>query len=189
MNKKFFLAVAAFFVLAFGASSAHAQTLNDKTDVYVGYQFVRVNPDVRNPNFRFDNTTDSHGVNTSGTYYFGNKNVGLTGEVAANFDGGSGNDSSLVTAMTGVTAKARSNKTFQPFVRGLVGVDRIRATNEQLSNVFDRSDVSLSYAVGAGLDAKVSKNVSLRLLQVDYLNTGAFGERQNNVRVGAGIVF
>lgn len=183
--RKFFLAFAALFMFAAGAQ---AQSLNEKTDVYVGYQFVRVNPDVQQPTFRFDNTSDSHGVNGAVTYYFGDKNVGLTGELAANFDGGR-QDSSLVTALTGVTVKARSNKTFQPFARGLVGVNRTRAANEQLSNIFDRSDVNGAFALGVGLDAKVSKNVSIRVAQVDYLNTGAFGERQHNLRLGAGIVF
>lgn len=181
------VAVLAIVTLFGAASVASAQgTLSKNTEVYVGYQFVRVNPDVRTPNFRFDRTSDSNGVNASLTGYF--KNVGLTGEVAANFSGGA-NDNSLVTAMGGLTIKAKSNKTFQPFIRGLVGGARIRAANQQLTNFTDRSDVGLAFAGGIGLDVKVGKTVSLRLLQADYLQTRIFNNVQHNVRLGAGLVF
>ena len=178
-----------------GLISVNAQTPTptpvekNSNEFYVGYQFVRQNPDVRNTNFRFDNTTDSNGVNVSATHY-GQSNVGITGELAANFDGGR-QDSSLVTAMVGVTAKARNYKNFQPFVRGLVGVGRIRAANEQLNatRFKDFSDTGLAFALGTGVDYKVGKRVSFRILQVDYLQTRTFGSPQHNIRVGSGITF
>jgi opacity protein-like surface antigen len=186
---KNFLLLAAFaLTLAFGTGQAQAQTatFNDKSDIYVGYQFVRVNPNVNEPNFKFDRQTDSNGVNTALTYFPGNKSVGVTSELAANFSGGR-YDSSLVTGQVGVTIKDRTGK-FNPFVRGLVGASRIRAANEQ-TNIFDRSNTGLALTAGVGADYKVSDKVALRLIQVDYLQTRVYGDPAHNVRVGAGIVF
>lgn len=178
------LAIASVFAMV---SAASAQTFGPKAEVYVGYQFVRVNPKVHQPNFTFDKSTDSNGANLALTV-FGTKHVGLTGELAANFSGGR-SGTSLVTGLGGVTIKARDNKTVQPFLRGLVGVARERANNQQLTNVFDKSDLSLAFAAGGGVDIRVSKNVALRLVQADYLQTRLYGSTQNNLRLGAGIVF
>lgn len=188
MIKKILATAVFVFALAFGAS---AQTTEVKTvEGYVGVQAVRVNPDIRQPNYRFDRTTDTLGVNASVTRYFDNSPVGFTAEVGANFDNDE-TDSSLVTGMVGLTAKARRDKTVQPFVRGLVGVGRIRSNNEQLNpaTFFDRADTGLAFATGAGLDLQLGKRVGLRLVQVDYLQTRTFGEPVNNVRFGAGITF
>jgi opacity protein-like surface antigen len=188
--KRLFILLALAVTFSFGATSyAQEATFNEKSDVYIGYQFVRVNPNVREANFRFDRNTDTHGVNTSLAYYPDNKSVGFTGELAANFSGGRF-DSSLVTAQAGLTIKDRQGD-FNPFIRGLVGAARSRAANEQVnpSTFFDRSDVGLAFTVGTGLDVKASDKVSLRLVQLDYLQTRIYGQPVHNVRIGAGIVF
>jgi hypothetical protein len=49
-------------------------------------------------------------------------------------------------------------------------------------------------AIGAGVDFKVSRRFSIRLLQVNYLMTrfnelGLGAQSQNNLRVSSGVVF
>lgn len=182
--RNFFAAVLLTVVSVFGASVASAQERN--VQGYVGVQVVRVNPDVRKPVFRFDRTTDTVGVNTSVTGFFKGSGVGITGEVGANFDRGI-HDSSLVTGLGGLTLQAR-NPRFQPFVRGLGGVARVSADNE-LYGISNRTDVSPAFAVGGGLDIKLSDNIALRVVQADYLQTRAFDGVQHNFRVGAGLRF
>jgi hypothetical protein len=48
---------------------------------------------------------------------------------------------------------------------------------------------SVAWAFGGGLDYRVSSRIALRLGEVDYLQTRLGSSVQNNVRVGAGIVF
>jgi hypothetical protein len=116
--------------------------------------------------------------------------VGLTAELGANFDGGR-SDSSLVTAMGGLVLKARNNKRLQPFVRGVAGLSRVRAADQQFRNVANLSDTSFAFAVGTGLDLKFKDHgrVGWRILQVDYLQTRALNDVQHSVRLGTGLVF
>jgi opacity protein-like surface antigen len=152
----------------FGAASASAQgTIMPNSEVYVGYQLV---------NDRVSLRDGAGGFNVSGTGYLEDTYLGATAEVGANFE----NNESLVTVMGGLVLKARENRTFQPFVRGVLGAARTSVGN---------ADYGFSFAAGGGLDVKVSDNVSLRAIQADYLQTHLFGVRQDNFRVGAGIVF
>jgi hypothetical protein len=181
MIKNFVLVLVAVVALSAFAVPTFAQK---KVDVYLGAQVVRVNPDVHQPKFTFDNSTDSIGANFAVTGFV-SKAVGVTGELAGTTKDGN----SLITGLGGLTIQARRDKTVQPFVRGLVGVARERANNQQLTNVFDKSDLGLAYAVGGGIDVKVSKNVAVRLIQADFLRVNVFGQTQNEARVGAGIRF
>jgi opacity protein-like surface antigen len=178
--KNFVFAVVMLFALM-GVSQVHAQ---NKVDVYVGAQVVRVNPDIKVPKFTFNSSTDSFGANGSVTVFVAPA-VGVTGELAGTTSDGS----SVITGLGGLTLQANRKGTFQPFVRGLVGVARERANNQQLSNILDRSDLGLAYTVGAGVDVAVSKRVAVRVVQVDYLHAQVLGDVQNNIRVGAGIRF
>lgn len=125
-----------------GVFSASAQTPQTANEGYIGYSFVRQNVDFKqSPTLSFDENTDSHGVAVGYTRFLGGSAkkagvVGLTGELAANFDS---NKASLVTALVGVTLKARNNSLVQPYVRGLVGVSRQNVTRR---NIYDNTDVS-----------------------------------------------
>jgi hypothetical protein len=48
---------------------------------------------------------------------------------------------------------------------------------------------SVAWALGGGVDYRVSSRIALRLGEVDYLQTRLGSSVQNNLRVGAGIVF
>ena len=50
---------------------------------------------------------------------------------------------------------------------------------------------SFAFSAGGGVDQRLSQRIALRVLQADYLYTelpNAKGDRQNNLRIGAGIV-
>lgn len=180
--RNIFAAVLLTVVSILGASVASAQERN--VQGYVGVQIIRVNPDIRKPSFRFDRTTDTVGVNASVTGFVANS-VGLTGEFGANFDGDK-HDASLVTGLGGITLQVR-NPRFQPFVRGLGGVARVNADGDVFT--VNQTDYSPAFALGGGLDIKLSDNVALRVVQADYLQTRAFDTVQHNFRLGAGIRF
>jgi opacity protein-like surface antigen len=50
-----------------------------------------------------------------------------------------------------------------------------------------KSSTGLALAPGVGMDVKVNERVMVRVMQLDYLMTHYFGERQDNARVSAGV--
>lgn len=180
--------IAILFTIGSLAFGAYAQT-ESKNEVFVGYSFLKQDVKFEKPNFKFDENTDSHGFNVNYTRYVGksdNKNgvVGFTVDLGANFDN---NDASLVTLMGGVVIKARNQKYFQPYVRGLAGVAREHVNR---NNVFDATDIKPAYAVGAGFDVKTkAKNNWALSFGADYLGTNFRGEQQGAVRLVAGVRF
>ena len=182
------------FILGTFAVSASAQTATSSqtaNEGYVGYSFTRqdVKAQFNNTTLRFNENTDSHGVVANYTRYLGGTPTqagifGLTAEAGASF---ADNEATLVTAMGGVTVKGRNYAYVQPSVRALIGAARERVTR---TNLFDKSDVSVAYDLGAGLDVNVKKYSRYKLhFGADYLNTGFRGERQNAVRLTTGIIF
>jgi hypothetical protein len=114
--KKFLLMLV--MVMFAGQINAPAQgTVTPNTEFYTGYQGVN---SVEN----FDFSSTVHGVNGSATWYVSDSSeslpIGVTAEGAGNFKDGQ----SLVSAMAGLTLKARQFQTFQPFLHGLAGVTR-----------------------------------------------------------------
>lgn len=172
--------------LVLGLSFGALAQVDRSFETYVGYQVVRVNPDVVTPTFKFVDSTDTHGFNVSETYY-ANKVVGVTAELGANFDT-EGKKASLVTAMGGLTFKANRAGKIQPFVRALAGTSYIKADSAIFTQP-TKADFGFAASLGGGLDWRINKKFGIRLFQVDYLSTSNFGQHQNNVRVGGGILF
>jgi opacity protein-like surface antigen len=75
------------------------------------------------------------------------------------------------------------------FTHGLFGGDHVSSGFLGLS----RAEVESALAVGGGLDYAATRQLSIRVAQVDYLLTlharGLGGIHQNNMRVSAGVVF
>lgn len=180
----------ALVLAVFTASTINAQTKQTANEGFVGYSFVR--QDVKftqAPRFVFNENTDSHGFNISGTHYFGGNAtkvgvVGLTADFGANFDS---NEANLVTATAGVTIKGRNFRYIQPSVRVLGGIGRQHVNRR---NILDTTDVSGVFIAGVGLDF-TTKNISRYKFHtgIDYLNTGFGGERQNGARATVGLTF
>ena len=182
-------------------AAVNAQTPQSNFEGYVGAQYDRSSFDFRTVNtdsFKFNRGTDTVGGVVDLTGYFA-KNVGVTGQVAATFDGRSSESTSLVTALGGLTFKARSNARFQPYARVLAGVARQRTAIDQIHNFTDTSDVNFAGKVGVGLDVNLKENsrYKWRLIGVDYMRTSAFSDgvngfvhgNQNHLTLTTGFVF
>lgn len=167
----------------------------------------------------FRDRENFNGVNVSGVYnlnrYFGVKaDVSATynkNEVSDTFtDGGLNytigfkNNNSLYNFLGGVQVKDNAKSgVFKPFAHALVGVGHARARFKDFSCitpvggncapfvVADEtfSDTGFAGAFGGGIDLRVNDRFQIRAIQVDYNPTRIGGEFQNNVRIGAGIVF
>jgi len=168
--------------------SAQTQSNNEGS---VGYQFLRQDLEFNTtPSVRFNHNTDSHGFNASYARYFAKKgelgNVGVKAEVSANFKD---DEAVLATGLAGVVVKAHNAKYVQPFGHVLGGVARQHVTRNNFKQ-FSSPDYSAAFAIGGGVDFNLAKESRYKLrLGGDILNTGFGGERQNAVRLTAGVVF
>jgi hypothetical protein len=62
----------------------------------------------------------------------------------------------------------------------------VRGSSEYLN--ISQPEERFGVYVGGGLDVKVAPNMSLRLIQADYLMTRFSNARQDNIRISAGLV-
>jgi hypothetical protein len=65
----------------------------------------------------------------------------------------------------------------------------IASNFKQLTTGTIKSSTGFAISPGVGMDVRINSLVSIRILQVDYLMTHAFAERQDNFRISAGINF
>ncbi len=156
----------ALVVLA-GACSLPASAQDyPKGELFGGYQFTHLNPNV-----------NASGWNTSIT---GNANNWLG--FSADFSGAYKNGGKLHTVMAGPVFAIRKSKTVTPFAHALFGVAHASGGGVS-SNAF-------ATALGGGLDVNVSEHVAVRLVQADWLLFRSNGVTdKSNARVSAGIVF
>lgn len=103
-------------------------------------------------------------------------------------------DANMHTFLAGpkIQLTPSGNEQLTPFVHVLFGASRlstdatIRLMNATLETKF--SDISFAFAIGGGLDLKLSDSVGLRLIQADYLGTRFGGNSQANLRLSFGLV-
>ena len=103
---------------------------------------------------------------------------------------------SAYTMMFGPSFAYRQNSTVQPFAHvllgGVHGQASLTSKGELLAGTSaSASDWSFGYAVGGGVDVKITKCLAVRG-QGDWIRTAfknADNDRQNNIRVLAGLVF
>jgi len=125
------------------------------------------------------------------------KGFSLLGDLTAGHAAGiSSNryDLTLFTYTVGVRYTPPIHKTsLRPFADMLVGLSHatgslVQGTNTAVTN----AGASFAFTAGGGLDLRLSRHLSLRLAQIDYLrtsfNNGA-SNRQNILRMSAGGVF
>ena len=167
----------------------------------------------------FRDRENFNGVNVSGVYntsrFFGVKgDVSATynsNEVSDTFTSGGLNytvgykdKNSLYNFVGGVQVKDNENSgVFKPFAHAMVGVAHARTKFEDFTCVapvggnctpleLDEetfSTTGFSTVIGGGIDFRLSNRVQVRAIQFDYNPTRLEGSWQNNVRIGAGIVF
>ncbi|MGA9771020.1 MAG: outer membrane beta-barrel protein [Blastocatellia bacterium] len=86
----------------------------------------------------------------------------------------------------------RKHKKITPFAHALFGASRL-STKATLSfagitREISTADIAFTAAFGGGLDLKLNENVSLRMIQADYVLTRFGGSTQSNARLSIGIV-
>lgn len=168
--------IALLAITAFLALGAFAQSTEDsKFNVYVGAEFrdVYTNPGSHAP-----------GWEVSGTYNF----TPILG-VTADFDGFYNNfqpknfnpiNVSSYTYLFGPQLTLLHINNVTGYVHALVGASHARGS------AF--SSDALSYAFGGGIDIPVSKRLSIRPVQLDYV-TANYNTKVNTLRYSGGLVF
>jgi hypothetical protein len=86
----------------------------------------------------------------------------------------------------------------KPYAHILVGYGHISGSINQsaiftpiptvLPSGYSKSDGALAVAPGAGIDLALSPRFGVRLFELDYVMTRFYGQRQDNVRVSAGLI-
>ena len=100
---------------------------------------------------------------------------------------GSSHNILLSTYMAGARYRLHPRKRLVPYGHLLAGVSHA-STNFRADN----GALNLAYAGGGGIDYSVTRRISLRLLQGEYLIThvpNGINDRQNQLRLSIGIVF
>jgi outer membrane immunogenic protein len=176
------LAVALFALLP----SAYAQEF-PRAEVFGGYSYLNIDTE------GVGDRVSAHGWAASATV-----NVNSWLGVMADFSGHYKPD---CASLSGLTCRDYSylfgpklshrlpDSKAVPFGYGLVGAHNVGAGLLGVTV----SQNSFAFAVGGGFDYAVTRNISIRVAQVDYLFTRHLqqigGTHQNNIRAAAGVVF
>lgn len=166
---------------------AQAQEAASKLELYGGYYYVRFNINADLAGVPPSQTFNANGGGSQ-LEYNASKWLGVVGDLAGYAATSSVNGALVGGAFTylfGPRVNFRSKKV-TPFAQALVGG---MATTSGIG----RSGIQNNFALtaGGGLDFKLSEYVSVRPVQAEYFMTTApngLNNRQNNLRLGAGIV-
>jgi len=224
------LAVATITLFAVSASLAFAQDSTPKVQVFGGYSFVqagngKLSPQtlynaLHEPNNPFGVSSTFMGWSAEGQYNF-NRWIG----VAVYFGGRSGTpitqsefiklsglpSATGYTLMVGPVLSYRTKSKFTPYVHALFGYDRLHLNASTIGGlVYPLSSTATTFndvaiALGGGVDYRILRGFSLRLVQLDDLetthnfnnfygtafSTGLFNTlatHERNLRISTGIV-
>jgi opacity protein-like surface antigen len=124
--------------------------------------------------------------------------VGLKADFGAYHNSSFGTNTTTFTYLFGPQFTYRGNEHVTPFFHVLLGGAHQSSsfsnvsTSSSSTSANSASANAFAFAGGGGLDVHVSPHIAIRVAQVDYLLTKFKDDednRQNNVRVSAGIVF
>ena len=170
--------VCLFCWLAMLAISGVAQD-SPKVEVFGGYSYVHSS--FAGTGLNFNGGSGSIAFNVVPVF-------GLVGDFGVYHNNTSGVSTNNFTYLFGPKFAYRGNERVTPYFHILLG--GVHASSS-LGSVSASSN-AFALAIGGGLDAKVAPHIAIRVAQVDYLLTKLAddeNDRQNNVRVSAGIVF
>ena len=172
---------------------------DSKVEVFGGYQFLRAG--------NFDGTGDSantNGWNTSATFKFA-RHIGITADFSGNYKteelrlaGGGPTGTAHVHIYTytfGPEFSRASEKGTKFFAHALFGAAHVRPTGCVIfsgspDECGSGSAGGFAMILGGGIDTKIGKSVSLRLVQADWLYLPSqFGAQTSNARISSGLVF
>lgn len=186
-------------LLAFLPVTALAQD-SPKYEIFAGYSYLRGYAN-KFPNGFAPPAFSVNGWESSLTTYVNNW-AGIEADFSGHY-GGAGDNGAYepsFTFMLGPHFAFRNHSRVTPFTHLLVG--GVHGSSTELNAIelpcfkgqpcpstIVQTQTSLTAAAGAGIDIKVSRSVSIRAVQADYLYAGFAGNHQKDARISAGIVF
>jgi len=185
MRKAFAMVLA---LALFGtAGSVKAQEQTPKLELYGGYYYVRFNINANVPGFSPSATYNGNGGGGQ-LEYNANNWLGVVGDLAG-YGATATTNGALVggafTYLFGPRVNFMHGKV-TPFAQTLFGGI---LTTDGIGRPGPVNDFAMT--AGGGIDFKVSRHISVRPIQAEYFMTkipDGLNNRQNNLRVGAGIV-
>ncbi len=175
-------------VLYGAARPAGAQDQPSKFEAYGGYYYARFNVNANVPGIAPSATYNGNGGGGQ-LEYNANRWLGVVGDLGGFYATSSGNGSfagGVFTYLFGPRVNFRRGKV-TPFAQVLFG--GVRTTDGIAQSTGTENNFAMT--AGGGIDFKVSRHVSVRPIQAEYFMTkipDGLNNRQNNLRVGAGIV-
>jgi opacity protein-like surface antigen len=176
-------------VLLFAAISAapviQAQEAPSKVELYGSYDYIRFNVNAKvngQPPFQTFNANGGGGELTFNV----NKWLGVSGDLGGYWATNATRQGAAIPYLFGPRVNLRRG-VVKPFVQVLAGGVLTSSGIEQTG-----WQSHFAMTAGGGIDVKLSRHLSLRPVQADYFLTripDGLTNRQNNFRVGAGIVF
>jgi hypothetical protein len=172
--------------LFFSAASAFAQDFS-KIDIFAGYSYVRENPATSSVN-----GSNLHGGSAS-VAYNANHWLGAVADFGgyhSNNVGGGDTDGTVFTYLFGPRFSYRKYERVTPFAQTLFGVAH---GSGSVNGGLASTNNAFAASFGGGVDVKITRSVSFRAAQVEYLLTrfpeiSSGRQTQNNLRVSTGIV-
>ena len=179
--RKILAVLAVVMVFSLGAA---AQRFQSEGEAFAGFQYTNL---------------DTFGVQRSSlvgwtgqvTGYI-RRPLGITADFSGSYGspdvGGEPTNLRMYTFLVGPTFRAPSEKA-TPYVHVLLGYAHLNNT----SGIYSSS--GFAYEIGGGYDLSLSRNVSFRVAQLDYLgtkledSTGTGNNTQHNFRFATGLVF
>jgi len=173
--------------LSFSAASAFAQDFS-KIDIFAGYSYVRENPATSGVS-GFNLHGGSASVAYNANHWLGA--VADFGGYHSNNVRGSDTDGTVFTYLFGPRFSYRKYERVTPFAQTLFGVAHGSAS---VNGISAGTNNAFAASFGGGVDLKITRSVSFRAGQAEYLLTrfpeitSSNRETQNNLRVSTGIV-
>ena len=161
-------------LMALAIIPAHAQT-TPQVEIMGGYSYLRA--DMSGADIGL------HGWNASLTENV-NRWLGGTAEFGGFYASPGSVNVNAYSFMFGPKFSYRKNDSFTPFAHVLLG--GLHASRGYLG--ISQPTTDFAAAFGGGLDVKVNKIVSIRVIQADYIVTPFLNQTQSNIRLSAGVV-
>lgn len=123
------------------------------------------------------------------------KSIAVVGEVGVQHASnvvGTGADLTLTSYLFGPRYTVRRFERVQPFAQVLLGGARASGSLAPGSSGLAGSANAFATIVGGGLDVRLNEHFSLRAIEANYYFTkfdNGVNDRENNLRIGAGIIF
>ena len=174
---------------AISAGPLWAQEQPSRFEAYAGYYYTRFNINANAPGIAPSATYNGNGGGGQFEYNV-NRWLGAVADLGGFVATSSGNGAFAGAGFTylfGPRVNFRRGKV-APFAEILFG--GVRTTDGIARSTGTENNLAMT--AGGGIDFKVSKHVSLRLVQADYFLTkipDGLNNRQNNFRFSAGVVF